>query len=80
MTLFDVSRIKQHAQDNYEEAWIRSAQLLRKTGKYYTLSPRGEPHPVFDCIYRIRSLFLQMGFQEVMLPTIIDEREVLRQY
>ena len=80
MTRFDVTRIKQHAQDNYEEAWIQSAQLLPKTGKYYTLLPQGESHPVFDCIYRIRSLFLQLGFQEVMLPTIIDEREVLRQY
>jgi O-phosphoseryl-tRNA synthetase len=80
MVRFDTQRIRREAEQDYEKTWIATARLLEKSGHRYELVPKGRSHPLFDLIIRIRSVLLELGFEEVMLPSIIEDAEVIRQY
>jgi O-phosphoseryl-tRNA synthetase len=53
---------------------------LRTSGHYFELTPNGQPHVLFEYIYRMRSVLLKLGFSEIVLPTIVNEKDVLLQY
>ena len=36
----------------------------------------GTQHPVFTFIAKARQVFLKLGFQEVMVPVMVDEAEI----
>ncbi len=40
----------------------------------------GKAHPVYDTIQRLREAYLRMGFEEMMNPLIVDEKEVHKQF
>jgi O-phosphoseryl-tRNA synthetase len=80
MVRFDTQRIRQEAEENYEKTWIATAALLEGSGHEYSLVPKGRPHALFDLMIRIRSVLLELGFEEVILPSIIEDAEVIRQY
>ncbi len=80
MVRFDTQRIRKEAEQDYEKTWVDTAELLNGSGHAYTLMPKGRAHPLFDLIFRIRSVLLDLGFEEVMLPSIIEDAEVIRQY
>ena len=80
MVRFDTQRIHREAMQDYEKAWMATASLLERSGSGYELAPKGQSHPLFDLIIRIRSVLLELGFEEVMLPSIIEDTEVVRQY
>lgn len=80
MVRFDTQRIRKEAEQDYEKTWVTTAELLNGSGHAYTLMPKGRAHPLFDLIIRIRSVLLELGFEEVMLPSIIEDAEVIRQY
>jgi O-phosphoseryl-tRNA synthetase len=64
----------------FEEVWLRSAELLPSIGKGLMLTGRGTAHPVADLVEKLREAFLGMGFNEILLPTIVEENEVYKQY
>ena len=64
----------------FEEVWLRSAELLPSIGKGLMLTGRGTAHPVADLVEKLREAFLGMGFNETLLPTIVEEDEVYKQY
>jgi O-phosphoseryl-tRNA synthetase len=80
MVRFDTQRIRREAAQDYEEAWVATAELLTGSSHEFSLMPKGRAHPLFDLIIRIRSVLLKLGFEEVILPSIIEEAEVIRQY
>jgi O-phosphoseryl-tRNA synthetase len=41
---------------------------------------RGETHPVNALKYRLRDIFLELGFDEIVNPSIVAEEEVYKQY
>lgn len=77
---FNTQRIRREAEEDYEKAWVATAALVKESSRKYTLSPKGRAHPLFDLIIRIRSVLLNLGFEEVILPSIIEDTEVVRQY
>jgi O-phosphoseryl-tRNA synthetase len=80
MTKFDIREIKKKAERDYEGAWLETARLIKKRGRLLRLTDRRKAHPLFDLILRIRQALLDLGFEEVLVPTIVDKSEVQTQY
>ncbi|MCW4039959.1 MAG: O-phosphoserine--tRNA ligase [Candidatus Bathyarchaeota archaeon] len=80
MVRFDTQQIRREAAQDYEKTWIATARLLEASRPGYELVPKGRSHPLFDLILRIRSVLLELGFEEVILSSIIEDTEVIRQY
>jgi O-phosphoseryl-tRNA synthetase len=72
--------LKELREHGFEEAWVRSTLLLPETGRGIPLAGEGKPHPVSELVQRLRVAFLEIGFDEVLLPTIIEEGEIYKQY
>ena len=81
MARIDVGEILRMAEEDFERAWVESAKLLRDRGRFFKLRrDQGETNYVFDLIQRIRRILVDMGFKELLLPSIADESEVRKQY
>ncbi|MCD6264299.1 O-phosphoserine--tRNA ligase [Candidatus Bathyarchaeota archaeon] len=77
---FRVREILKAAEEDYERAWRETAKLLQIKGGRFKLRRMGRPNPIFEIIERGRHVLLEMGFEEMQLPIIVDEAEVRRQY
>ena len=76
----DTKKLLKAAKKNYERTWAESAKLLKVKGKYFTLTNKRKPHPLFDLIIKTRNIFLEMEFEEVITPLITEECHVYLQY
>jgi O-phosphoseryl-tRNA synthetase len=74
--------LKRVKKEGYEKVWRESANLLPEPKKRLELviGKRGQPHPLFDLIQKLRQFFLNIGFMEVSNPVIVEEAEVYKQY
>jgi O-phosphoseryl-tRNA synthetase len=80
MAKFDVRKLKAKAKRDYERAWIESAKLVEKRGELFSIQDKRRPHPLFEKIERSRRVLLELGFAEVVVPMLVDKREVQAQY
>jgi len=80
MATFDIRKIRAKAEKDYERAWLETAEQIEKYGKLLNLTDRRRPHAIFELILKVRQALLEMGFEEVMLPTIVEQGEVFTQY
>ncbi len=77
---FDIEKIKKNAAKDYENAWLNSKELLDIDGTYFELQQKGKPHVVQDFIFNARKKILSLGFEELILPMFVGEKEVYKQY
>ncbi|MEM4678935.1 MAG: O-phosphoserine--tRNA ligase [Candidatus Jordarchaeales archaeon] len=77
---FNVKEILKKAEEDYEEAWLESRKLLRIDGRYFKLKSPGRSNEVMDFVEEVRKALVEMGFEEVILPVIVDESEVRKEY
>ncbi len=81
---FDPEEIKKEAKEDFDAAWNRGTDLIYRSApdEQYprTTLAFGKPHPVYDTIAKMREAYLRMGFEEMMNPLIVDEREVHKQF
>ncbi len=81
---FDPDNIKKEALEDFDAAWNQGKEYITKTElneQYPHMTIKyGKAHPVYDTISRLREAYLRMGFEEMMNPIIVDEREVHRQF
>ncbi|MGC8816472.1 MAG: O-phosphoserine--tRNA ligase [Candidatus Hadarchaeum sp.] len=77
---FDLREIRSKAESDYERTWLESGELLEKKGRFFALQQKAKPHPLQELIIEVRRVFLELGFTEVVLPIIVDKREVQAQY
>jgi len=80
MVKFDCKRIRADAEKDYEKTWLETRKLLGLTGRKFEAKGPGKEHPVFTFIARARQVFLKLGFQEVMVPVIVDEADIYKEY
>lgn len=80
MPKFDIRKIKARAKKDYERAWLESAELMEKEGKLFVREDKSKPHPLAQLIERTRHALLELGFTEVVVPTIVEKKEVYAQY
>ncbi len=77
--MFDVRKIKKEAEEDFERAWMESSKLLPEGGKFRK-HLKTKRHQLWEMIERARKVLLEMGFTEVVVPTLIHKYEVYRQY
>ncbi|TXT67165.1 MAG: O-phosphoserine--tRNA(Cys) ligase [Promethearchaeota archaeon] len=80
MTIFDIDKLKREAKENYEKAWRESKKYLDLKGRYYTLQKKGKGHPIQNFISQARSILIDLGFEELILPMFVEENEIYKQY
>ncbi|TGC09829.1 O-phosphoserine--tRNA ligase [Methanolobus halotolerans] len=81
---FDPDEIKKKANEDFDSTWNAGKEFVKTTGlneQYPHLSIKyGKPHPIYETISKLREAYLRMGFEEMMNPLIVDEREVHKQF
>jgi len=77
--MLNPDEIKRLARENFEDAWVRTANLLPKD-TMVTLPKKGRPHLVRDMIQRSREIFLELGFDEAENKTILPVQDVYKEY
>ena len=80
MVKFDTRKIRASAKRDYERAWVESGELVEKRGRLFSLQDKRRAHPLFEMIERMRRTLLELGFTEVVVPVLVDKREVYAQY
>jgi O-phosphoseryl-tRNA synthetase len=66
--------------EGFENVWARSASLIPKGKQGIEQKGKGKSHCMQDLIQRMRLVFLNMGFDEFIIPSIVEEREIYKQY
>ncbi|HID61061.1 MAG TPA: O-phosphoserine--tRNA ligase [Hadesarchaea archaeon] len=77
---FDTAKITTAARKDYEATWLETADLIKKEGRFFSLQGKGRPNELQELIAKMRRILLQLGFNEVSVPTIIDKKEIIAQY
>ena len=80
MAKFDIRKMRASANRDYERAWVEGGRLIEKHGKLLSLRDKRKTHPLFDLIGRARQALLELGFTEVIVPMLVDKREIYSQY
>ena len=80
MAKFDVRKLRAKAKRDYERAWLEGARLIEKRGRLFSRQDKRRTHPLFELIERTRRALLELGFTEVVVPMLVDKREVQVQY
>jgi O-phosphoseryl-tRNA synthetase len=81
---FDPEKIKRDAKENFDLTWNEGKKLVRTptlNERYPRTTLRyGKAHPVYNTIQKLREAYLRMGFEEMMNPLIVDDKEVHKQF
>jgi len=72
--------LKRVKKEGFERVWAESANLIPMRGMKNAPIKTGKTHPVFDLIQKLRRSFIELGFNEVLNPMIVDEAEIYKQY
>lgn len=72
--------IARKAKKDFEAAWLETAKLVpQKRSKPLSLA-QGKTHVLFDTIQHLRKAYLSLGFEEVVNPLFIEDKEIRRQF
>ncbi len=81
---FDPEEIREQARENFDVAWNKGKEIVRSLPLNEQYPHRsfkyGRTHPVYETISKLRDAYLRMGFDEMMNPLIVDEKEVHKQF
>ncbi|MEM2888459.1 MAG: O-phosphoserine--tRNA ligase [Candidatus Bathyarchaeia archaeon] len=83
MGLLDPKKIlKRVEKEGFEKVWRESANMFPKPIERKNKTPvtKGVSHPLYDLIQKLRTAFINLGFNEVFNPVILDETEIFKQY
>ncbi|MFX1597600.1 MAG: O-phosphoserine--tRNA ligase [Promethearchaeota archaeon] len=80
MTKFNIQEILRKAEEDYEKAWVDTVEMLKGRKGEFRLREGGKTHPVLDFIQKARKVLAELGFEEMILPTMVREEEVYKEY
>ncbi|MFQ6105701.1 MAG: O-phosphoserine--tRNA ligase [Candidatus Hydrothermarchaeaceae archaeon] len=82
MGTWNSKKIVELAERDFERAWLETAKLIpKKVPKKYPVSKKsGKAHVIFETLQRLRTAYMSMGFEEVVNPVFIEDKEVRRQF
>jgi O-phosphoseryl-tRNA synthetase len=76
-------RIVESARKDFNKAWLETEDLVpRGRRDRYRVQEKhiGKSNIIFDTITKLREAYLRMGFEEVINPLFIEDKEVRRQF
>jgi O-phosphoseryl-tRNA synthetase len=80
---FDPEQVKQETREDFDKAWSTSGRYLTPTdpAKDYTIHhEQGRSHPVYETLNKLRQAYLNLGFDEMVNPIIIEESDIFKQF
>ncbi|MHA1380266.1 MAG: O-phosphoserine--tRNA ligase [Candidatus Helarchaeota archaeon] len=77
---FNIKEIKEQSFKDYESTWLETKKLLKIKGKFLDLKKKGRPHIIYETIEELRKILIELGFEEVVLPMIIEDSTVYKEY
>jgi len=80
---FNPEEVKLDTREDFDRAWSQSGKYLTPVdpAKDYSIKPgKGKPSPVYDTMNRLREAYLNMGFDEMVNPIIIDDTDIFKQF
>ncbi len=82
--MWNAKEIEELAEENFEKAWMETKNLLpkRNLSRIYPLAKirQGKPHIIFETIQRLREAYIKLGFEEVVNPIFIEDKEIYKQF
>jgi O-phosphoseryl-tRNA synthetase len=77
-------KVIKQAKENFEKAWLETGDILPKgkegKGPMSVKTGPGNPHILFDTIQKLRHAYLDLGFEEVINPVFLEDKEIKRQF
>lgn len=77
---FDIKKIREDAKKNFQETWIRTAELIPEKSVDDYMGGKGRLHPIHELVQKTRRVFVDLGFDEIENPMFITEEDVYKQY
>ncbi|MCX8170136.1 MAG: O-phosphoserine--tRNA ligase, partial [Candidatus Methanomethyliaceae archaeon] len=71
--------ILRKADEDFERTWIESGKLIGGKGAFKPRR-RGTPHLLIETMNKLREIYLELGFDEVVNPMVVEEADVYKQY
>ncbi len=75
----DIEKVKEDAKKNFEKTWFNSSKYLKLEKSDYKIT-KGKSNIVFDTIEKLREIYLDIGFTERVVPTIVEDKHIKKQY
>lgn len=81
MAGWNSKKIERKSKEDFEEAWNETKNLVKiKKSRSYTEGGHGSEHSVSRTIGGVRKSYLKIGFNEVINPLLIEDKEIHRQF
>ena len=80
MVRWNSKEVVKKAREDFEAAWTETAGLLPESRKSPLAPVKGRPHVLFETIQQLRKAYLHIGFEEIVNPVFIEDKEVRRQF
>jgi len=80
---FNPEEVKLETKEDFDKAWSESGKYITPAdpAKAYSLKmEKGNPHPVYETVNRLREAYLNMGFEETANPIIIEDLDIFKQF
>lgn len=80
---FNPEEVKVETKEDFDKAWSQSGKYLTPidSSKDYSLHmERGKEHPVYETMNKLREAYLNLGFEEMVNPIIIEESDIFKQF
>jgi len=76
---FNIKEVLEKADRDFEGAWAETGKLVGGRGAFKQ-GRKGSAHLLSETTNRLREAYLELGFDEVVNPMIVDEADLYKQY
>jgi O-phosphoseryl-tRNA synthetase len=76
---YNIKEIIERADKDFEGTWKETGSLVGGKGAF-TPGKKGAAHVLSDTANVLRGIYLDLGFDEVVNPMIVDEADIYKQY
>lgn len=80
MGKWNSKEIADRARKDFEKTWLETKALIPEKSEARYPAAAGRPHVLFQTVQRLREAYLKLGFEEVVNPIFIEDKEIRRQF
>ncbi len=82
MTRWNAKKIAEASKKDFEKTWneTKNRAYAKVSRKQTAPQRKGTTSPVFEAIQKLRSAYIKMGFDEIINPLFIEDKDVHKQF
>lgn len=80
MGKWNSKEIAERAKKDFEKTWLETKALIPEKSEARYPAAAGRPHVLFQTVQKLREAYLRLGFEEVVNPIFIEDKEIRRQF